>query len=43
MYKNKMDISLIQDLVNHGNQCETLSYIGITQEDKGLTVKSLDL
>ena len=43
MYKNKTDLALIQDLLNHSSQRETLRYIGITQEDKDTAVSSLDL
>lgn len=43
VYKNKTDLALIQDLLNHSSQRETLRYIGITQEDKVTAVKSLDL
>lgn len=43
MYKNKTDLALIQHLLNHSGQRETLRYIGITQEDKDTTVQSLDL
>ena len=34
---------IIQSLLNHSSQRETLRYIGITQEDKDTAVKSLDL
>lgn len=43
MYKNRTDLALIQDLLNHSSQRETLRYIGITQEDKDTAVQSLDL
>ncbi|MGG5333961.1 tyrosine-type recombinase/integrase [Enterococcus sp. AZ163] len=43
MYKNKTDLTLIQDLLNHSSQRETLRYIGITQEEKDTAVRSLDL
>lgn len=43
LYKNGTDITIIQDLLNHSSQRETLRYIGITQEDKDTAVMSLDL
>ncbi|MBL1227265.1 site-specific integrase [Enterococcus sp. BWR-S5] len=43
LYKNGIDIEIIQDLLNHSSQRETLRYIGITQEDKDVAVMSLDL
>lgn len=43
MYKNGTKLALIQDLLNHSSQRETLRYIGLTQEDKDTAVKSLDL
>ena len=43
LYMNGTDLALIQDLLNHSSQRETLRYIGITQEDKDMVVKSLDL
>lgn len=43
LYKNGTDLALIQDLLNHSSQRETLRYIGITQEDKDTAVRSLDL
>ncbi|NBK09202.1 site-specific integrase [Enterococcus asini] len=43
LYKNGTDLTLIQDLLNHSSQRETLRYIGITQEDKDTAVRSLDL
>lgn len=43
LYKNGIKLALIQDLLNHSSQRETLRYIGITQEDKDTAVQSLDL
>ncbi len=45
MKKNKQGTKteIIQSLLNHSSQRETLRYIGITQEDKDTAVKSLDL
>lgn len=43
LYKNGTDLALIQDLLNHSSQKETLRYIGITQEDRDTAVRSLDL
>lgn len=43
LYKNGTDLAIIQDLLNHSSQRETLRYIGITQEDKDTAVRSLDL
>ena len=43
LYKDGTNLALIQDLLNHSSQRETLRYIGITQEDKDTAVKSLDL
>jgi integrase len=43
LYKNGTSIEIIQDLLNHSSQRETLRYIGITQEDKDTAVISLDL
>lgn len=43
LYKNGIGIEIIQDLLNHSSQKETLRYIGITQEDKDVAVMSLDL
>lgn len=34
LYKNKVSIEIIQELLNHFSQRDTLRYIGITQEDK---------
>lgn len=36
-------MAIIQDLLNHSSEKETLRYIGITQNDKDTAVKSLDL
>lgn len=43
LYKDGANLALIQDLLNHSSQRETLRYIGITQEDKDAAVRSLDL
>lgn len=43
LYKNGTHIEIIQELLNHSSQRETLRYIGITQEDKATAVRSLDL
>lgn len=43
LYKNKVPIEIIQDLLNHSSQRDTLRYIGITQEDKDIAVMSLNL
>lgn len=43
LYKKGTPIEIIQDLLNHSSQRETLRYIGITQEDKDTAVISLDL
>lgn len=43
LFKNGTDLALIQDLLNHSSQRETLRYIGITREDKDNAVMSLDL
>lgn len=43
LYKNQTRIEIIQDLLNHSSQRETLRYIGITQEDKDTAVRGLDL
>ncbi|OTN83825.1 phage integrase [Enterococcus sp. 7E2_DIV0204] len=43
LYKNGTHIEIIQELLNHSSQRETLRYIGITQEDKDTAVMSLDL
>lgn len=43
LYKNNTPMAIIQDLLNHSSEKETLRYIGITQEDKDTAVKSLDL
>lgn len=43
LYKNNIDMEIIQELLNHSSQRETLRYIGITQEDKDTAVMSLDL
>lgn len=43
LYKNKVSIEIIQELLNHSSQKDTLRYIGITQEDKDLAVINLNL
>jgi integrase len=43
LYKNNTPMAIIQDLLNHSSEKETLRYIGITQNDKDTAVKSLDL
>lgn len=42
-YKNGVDLAMIQKLLNHSNQSETLRYIGITQEQMDEVVLKLDL
>ena len=43
LYENGTPIEIIQSLLNHSSQKETLRYIGITQEQKDTAVMSLDL
>ncbi|MHC5250519.1 tyrosine-type recombinase/integrase [Enterococcus sp. HY326] len=43
LYKQGTKLEIIQSLLNHSSQRETLRYIGITQEDKDVAVRSLDL
>jgi len=43
LYKQGTRIEIIQSLLNHSSQRETLRYIGITQEDKDVAVRSLEL
>lgn len=43
LYKQGTPLEIIQQLLNHSSQRETLLYIGITQEDKDTAVRSLDL
>jgi site-specific recombinase XerD len=42
-YKQGIDLAMIQKLLNHSNQSETLRYIGITQEQMDNIVLRLDL
>ncbi len=42
-YKQGIDLSMIQKLLNHSSQTETLRYIGITQEQMDEVVLNLDL
>jgi site-specific recombinase XerD len=42
-YKQGIDLSMIQKLLNHSSQSETLRYIGITQEQMDDIVLKLDL
>lgn len=42
-YKNGVDLAMIQKLLNHASQTETLRYIGITQEQMDEVVLNLDL
>jgi site-specific recombinase XerD len=42
-YKQGIDLSMIQKLLNHSSQSETLRYIGITQEQMDDIVLRLDL
>ena len=42
-YKNGVDLAMIQKLLNHSSQAETLKYIGITQEQMDDVVLKLDL
>lgn len=43
LYKNKIPIEIIQELLNNSSQRDTLRYIGITQEDKDLAFINLNL
>lgn len=42
-YNQGVDLSMIQKLLNHSSQAETLRYIGITQEQMDEVVLRLDL
>lgn len=42
LYRKGKDIELIQGLLNHSSPEVTLSYIGITQDDKDKAILSLD-
>ena len=42
-YKQGIDLAMIQKLLNHSSQTETLRYIGITQEQMDEVVLKLDL
>ncbi|MEC2075856.1 tyrosine-type recombinase/integrase [Metabacillus fastidiosus] len=42
-YKEGVDLAMIQKLLNHSSQAETLRYIGITQEQMDEIVLRLDL
>lgn len=42
-YQQGIDLAMIQKLLNHSNQAETLRYIGITQEQMDEVVLKLDL
>ncbi|MED4404029.1 site-specific integrase [Metabacillus fastidiosus] len=42
-YKKGVDLAMIQKLLNHSSQAETLRYIGITQEQMDEIVLRLDL
>jgi site-specific recombinase XerD len=42
-YKQGIDLAMIQKLLNHSSQSETLRYIGITQEQMNDIVLKLDL
>jgi integrase len=42
-YKQGIDLAMIQKLLNHSSQTETLRYIGITQEQMDEIVLRLDL
>ncbi|MFK2827113.1 site-specific integrase [Bacillus sp. B190/17] len=42
-YKQGIDLAMIQKLLNHSNQAETLRYIGITQEQLDQVMMKLDL
>ncbi|PMC34558.1 site-specific integrase [Bacillus sp. UMB0899] len=42
-YKQGIDLAMIQKLLNHSSQTETLRYIGITQEQMDEVVLRLDL
>ncbi|KAB2328010.1 site-specific integrase [Cytobacillus depressus] len=42
-YKSGVDLAMIQKLLNHSSQTETLRYIGITQEQMDEVVLRLDL
>ncbi|WP_040048107.1 site-specific integrase [Bacillus thermotolerans] len=42
-YKQGTDLAMIQKLLNHSSQAETLRYIGITQEQMDQAMMKLDL
>ena len=42
-YQQGIDLTMIQKLLNHSSQTETLRYIGITQEQMDKVVLNLDL
>ncbi|WP_419865699.1 tyrosine-type recombinase/integrase [Bacillus dakarensis] len=42
-YQQGIDLAMIQKLLNHSSQAETLRYIGITQEQMDEVVLRLDL
>lgn len=42
-YKQGTDLAMIQKLLNHSSQAETLRYIGITQEQMDEVALKLDL
>lgn len=42
-YKNGVDLAMIQKLLNHSSQAETLRYIGITQDEMDEVMLNLDL
>lgn len=42
-YKRGVDLAMIQKLLNHSSQAETLRYIGITQEQMDQVMMKLDL
>ncbi|WP_338754952.1 site-specific integrase [Bacillus sp. FJAT-52991] len=42
-YKKGVDLAMIQKLLNHSSQAETLRYIGITQEQMDQVMMKLDL
>lgn len=42
-YKSGVDLSMIQDILNHSTPSITLRYIGITQEEKDQVYINLDL
>ncbi|SFM46957.1 tyrosine-type recombinase/integrase [Salibacterium qingdaonense] len=42
LFKKGVDVAVIQDMLNHSNQKETLRYIGINQDMKDEAIEALD-